>query len=116
MKANVVFHVDWEKEENLTMALNNIKNLLKEIPAEKASICLVANGAAAKMLRREIAIQHAPDIQSLSKKGVRFLVCRNSLIHFGIPPEDLLEPCEVIPAGIVELIRLQSNGYAYIKP
>ena len=116
MKAEVVFHIDREREDNLIMALNNITNLLREIPTEKTSIYLVANGAAAKLFRRESALQYASDLQSLSKKGVHFLVCRNSLNNFGISLEDLVEPCEVIPAGIVELIRLQTNGYAYIKP
>jgi intracellular sulfur oxidation DsrE/DsrF family protein len=116
MKADVVFHVDWEKKDNLVMALNNITNLLKEIPAEKTSIYLVANGAAAKLFRRESALRYASDIQRLSGKGVRFLVCNNSLNNFGIRQDELVESCEVIPAGIVELIRLQTNGYAYIKP
>lgn len=51
-------------------------------------------------------------IQRLSGKGVRFLVCNNSLNNFGIGQDELVESCEVIPAGIVELIRLQTNGYA----
>lgn len=116
MKYKVIFHVDWEKEERLIMALNNLKNLLKVVPSEDMSACLLANGAAAKLFQRDRAFQYAPDIQSLSRKGVRFLVCRNSLNNFGIPQEDLVEPCETIEAGIVALIQLQAEGYAYIKP
>ncbi len=116
MKSKVVFHVDWEKEERLIMALNNMKNLLKAVPSEEVSACLLANGAAVKLFQRERAFQYAPDIQSLSQKGVRFLVCSNSLNNFGISPEDLVEPCETIEAGIVELIQLQAEGYAYVKP
>ena len=65
---------------------------------------------------RERAIQYALDIQNLSLKGVRLLVCGNPLNNFGITQEDLVEPYETIEAGIVELIRLQSEGYAYIMP
>jgi len=116
MKAKVVFHIDWEKEENLTMALNNIKNLLKEIPAEDTSIYLLANGAAAKLFRRDHALQYGSEILNLSKKGVHFLVCNNSLNNFGIGPDELVEPCEIVSAGVLELIRLQNQGHAYIKP
>ncbi len=116
MESKVIFHVDWEKEECLIMALNNMKNLLKAVPSEDVSACLLANGAAAKLFQRERAFQYASDIQSLSQKGVRFLVCSNSLNNFGISQEDLVESCETIEAGIVELIRLQADGYAYIKP
>jgi len=116
MNAKVVFHIDWEKEERLIMALNNITNLLKAVSPEGASVCVLANGAAAKLFHRERAFRYAPDIQSLSQQGVRFLVCSNSLNNFGIPREDLVPHCETIDAGIVELIRLQAEGYAYIKP
>jgi len=30
--------------------------------------------------------------------------------------EELVEPCERIETGIIELIHLQDEGYAYIKP
>lgn len=116
MKTKVVFHIDWEKEECLIMALNNITNLLKEVSPEESSICVLANGAAAKLFQRKRALQYTSDIQTLSQKGIRFLVCSNSLNNFDIPREDLIEPCETIDAGIIELIRLQTEGYAYIKP
>lgn len=98
------------------MALNNIANLLKQIPPEEASICLLTNGAAVKLFRRKSALQYVSDIHNLSQKGVRFLVCSNSLNNFGISEEELVEPCERIETGIIELIHLQDEGYAYIKP
>ena len=116
MDTRVVFHLDWEKKECLNMALNNITNLLKQVPFEEASICLLANGTAVKLFQRDDALQYVSDIHSLSQKGVRFLMCSNSLNNFGISRQTLVEPCEVIDAGIIELIRLQADGYAYIKP
>ncbi|MBW1827866.1 MAG: DsrE family protein [Deltaproteobacteria bacterium] len=116
MSAKVVFHIDWEKEERLVMALNNITNLLKAVSPEEAAVYVLANGAAVKLFQRESAFQYAPDIQRLFQQGVRFLICSNSLNNFGILREDLLGPCEAIDAGIVELIRFQAEGYAYIKP
>lgn len=116
MKAKAVFHVDREKEEDLLMALNNIQNLLKAVPAEETAICLLANGPAVNLFLRERAIQYGANIQKLSAAGVRVLACKNSLDNFKLSQTDLLESCEAIPAGIVELIRLQSEGYAYIKP
>jgi hypothetical protein len=44
------------------------------------------------------------------------MVCNNALSMSGINPAELLDLCEVIPAGIVELIRLQHEGFAYVKP
>ncbi len=55
-------------------------------------------------------------MEELSGKGVRFLICSNSLKNFDIPLEILLDPCETVKAGIVELVRLQAEGFAYVKP
>lgn len=109
MKAKAVFHIDWEREENLVMALNNIANLLKAVPAEETSVFLLANGSAVKLFLLKRAFKYVSNIQGLSEMGVRFLVCSNSLENFDIVLEDLVEPCEAIPAGVLELIRLQNK-------
>lgn len=55
-------------------------------------------------------------IQGLSAQGVRFQVCDNALKRFEVQPDSLIAECEIIPAGIVGLIELQNQGFAYIKP
>jgi len=116
MRTKVVFHLDWDEEERLVMALNNIGNLLKEVPSTKAAICLVANGSAVRLFQREHAAALGMRVEELSGKGVRFLMCSNSLKNLNLDPGVMLNGCEVIKAGIVELISLQADGYAYIKP
>ena len=54
--------------------------------------------------------------QTLQQARVSFKVCQNSLNMFGLTAEELVAGCEIVPAGIVALIELQHNGYAYIKP
>lgn len=116
MKTKVVFHLDWDEEKRLIMALNNITNLLKEIPTTEAAICLVANGSAVRLFHGEYAAAHGSRVEELSGEGVRFLMCNNSLTNMNIDPVELASGCEVIKAGIMELIALQGDGYAYIKP
>ncbi|BCO08034.1 hypothetical protein GF1_04100 [Desulfolithobacter dissulfuricans] len=116
MKTKVVFHVNRDDEETLLMALNNMENLLKNIPADEAAVYLVANGVAVRLFRRGSAAQYASRVESLSGDGVQFSVCNNSLNSLGIKHEELLDSCKVVPAGIVEIIRLQAEGCAYVKP
>jgi len=116
METKVVFHIDWDNEEALIMALGNMENLLKEVPAEEASIYLVANGVAVKLFQLECATRYISRVENLSDVGVRFLVCNNSLRNLGIDHDELLGSCEIVPAGILELIRLQVEGCAYVKP
>jgi len=98
------------------MALNNVRNLLKEVPEEDASVYFVANGSAVNLFRKDRATHYVSTIEELHKAGARFLMCKNSITNLGLTMEDLIKPCERVPAGIVELIRLQQDGYAYVKP
>ncbi len=116
MDIKVVFHLDWDKEDPLIMALNNMENLLKEVAAEDAAIFLVANGVAVKLFQVERAGAYGLRIEKLYETGVRFLLCNNSVQKLEIKPDELIPECEIVPAGIMELIRLQAEGCAYIKP
>jgi len=76
----------------------------------------VANGTAVRLFQRDLDAEYAPRIQHLSETEVNFLVCNNSLNNLGIKRGELLAPCHAVSAGIMEIIRLQSQGCAYVKP
>lgn len=116
MDCKVVFHLDWNDQDRMIMALNNISNLLKDPFAENGVVRLLANGQAVRLFERSAASSNAARIAELRGRGVRFLMCNNSLKGLGLLPGELIEGCEVVPAGIVELIRLQQQGFAYVKP
>ena len=82
MKAKVVFHVDWDEEKRLVMALNNMANLLKEVSVEDSEICLVANGASVALFRLNPAPAYASQMDDLSRKGVRFLGLGPNFAHY----------------------------------
>lgn len=54
----------------------------------------------------------------LRSKGVRFLVCRNTLRGLKARPEDLykVSPEDVVPSGVAEITRLQGRGFIYLHP
>ena len=111
-----LFHLDWDQEERLSLALANIKNLFKEIPAQQCEISVVANGAAVKLFKKDNVSRHADTIEELHRLGVRFKMCRNALANNHIDKQDLIDVCEIVPAGILEIIDLQRMGFAYVKP
>ncbi len=116
MSIKVVFHIDFDEEKLLLMALANCNNLLKEVCAEQSSIYLLANGSSVKLLQKRTLGSYAGDVDTLAKAGVKFLVCSNSLDKFDLKIQDMLPVCEEVKAGILKLIELQNGGYAYIKP
>ena len=57
-------------------------------------------------------------IDALRAKGVRFLICRNTLVGMGLKIEDLyaVKPEDVVPSGVAEIARLQGQGFVYLHP
>jgi intracellular sulfur oxidation DsrE/DsrF family protein len=115
-KRKIVFHLDWDQEERLLMALENTRNLFKEISPQQCTVCVVSNGKAVNLFRKDRAGKYVADMEELHKQGVRFKACRNAMAKNKMEKGDLLEVCEIVPAGILELIDLQHDGFAYIKP
>ena len=60
----------------------------------------------------------AADIDRLRAKGVRFMICRNTLRGMKLRPEDLyrVDWADVVPSGVAEIARLQGQGYVYVHP
>lgn len=60
----------------------------------------------------------AAKVDALRAKGVRFLICGNTLKGMGLKIEDLLgvKPGDVVPSGVAEIARLQGQGFVYIHP
>lgn len=113
MQYDLLVHVDLSDSGRFAMALGNIANYLAALPQETFQVVLLANGAAAPFLCR--ASEHAPAIQHL-REAVSFRVCANALRKAGMQEQDVLPGVTIVPAGVVELVRLQREGFAYIKP
>lgn len=116
VERKVVFHLSLGLEERLDLALSNIKNLFKAVPPEQCKVHVVANGEGVKLFHKDRVGPRAKDMEDLQKLGVAFSTCWNAMIKQKIEKADLFQACEVVPAGIIELIDLQANGFAYIKP
>ena len=112
---NLLLHIDMNEEVRLGMALANAENFPPG-GGKETRIVIVANGSAVTLFQREKATAWADRITDLAARGVSFRICRNALASHDIAPERLLPVYELVPAGIVELVRLQSEGYAYVKP
>jgi len=117
MNYKAVFHVDLNEAKRLDIALANVTNLLKAIPGREYNAVVLFNGPGVNLVTAEnCAPEHKEGIAALQKQNVVFEACQNALNKFGITKEELVDGFKVVPAGIIELIELQNNGYAYIKP
>jgi uncharacterized protein len=116
MTYKAVFHVDQNEEPVMNLALNNVTNLLAAIPGQEHDLVVLFNGPAANLVAWDDVVVYLERIKDLTAKGVRFQVCRNAMERFEITDDQMIDECDIIPAGIVTLIDLQKNGFVYIKP
>ena len=101
------------------VAMNNVKNHLGADPTAK--IVIVTHGKGIDfMLDGAVDAKGNPfniNVEELQAKGVEFRVCNNTLVGRKIDPKTVLPGAKIVPSGVAELGKLQSDqGYVYIKP
>ncbi|AFM41708.1 hypothetical protein Desaci_2783 [Desulfosporosinus acidiphilus SJ4] len=110
----VIFHIDEMNKWDLL--LGNVSNLLKAAGEDKYSIEVLANAEAVKHYDLKHGLTSQNVMESLSNDGVKFVACNNALMANDLKRDTLFTFVEIVPAGVVELIIKQSEGYCYIKP
>lgn len=127
-RLRVLFHVNepgrWQR------VLGNITNFINDVGQGNADIEVVANGEAVSVFGNKCLLSQSNDeggscgavngavmdqMEQLSEKGVKFVACRNALKAQLIDEDGLPAFVVVVPAGITEIARKQTEGYAYIK-
>lgn len=109
----VIFHTD--ELNKATLTLNNIKNLIADLGEENLQIELVANSEGIKMFLSE-DVQNVALLKELNSKKVTFAACANAMRGLGITKDALFDFVTVVTSGVGELVKKQSEGFAYIKP
>ncbi|WP_346930718.1 DsrE family protein [Clostridium sp.] len=114
----VLFHIDELNKWDIT--IGNIKNVIKfsKENEEDDEIEVVANGEAVFRFKGndEANSKYSVKFEELVKDGVKFVACNNALSKFYISKDEIFGFIEVVPAGVVEIVKKQEEGYAYIKP
>lgn len=130
-KYRVVFHINSASAKVQAGALRNIHNTLKALGDKRVDLRVLLHSGGVSMVLRPEAVQRTKfshgyasgqrikTLRALRKRGVRFLVCRNTLRSKGASRvRDLfeVEAKDIVPSGVVALIKLQHAGFAYVKP
>jgi intracellular sulfur oxidation DsrE/DsrF family protein len=58
---------------------------------------------------------YGPLMEALQKKGVEFRVCNNSMFAVGVHAGDVYGYMKIIPAGILQIVKKEMQGYTYIS-
>jgi intracellular sulfur oxidation DsrE/DsrF family protein len=98
-----------------------LRNLAAHIAATdgKVEIRVVSFSAGVKLFQlAKTDAELAVSLDGLRSKGVRFLVCRNTLKGMNLRLEDLyrVQTTDIVPSGVAEIARLQGLGFVYVHP
>jgi intracellular sulfur oxidation DsrE/DsrF family protein len=96
------------------MVLNNVKNVQDALGAGNVTVEIVAYGPGIGMLKAD-----APTSARLSeaiKGGVAVEACENTMRGFKLTRAEMNPAIGYVPAGTVQIIKREQEGWAYLRP
>lgn len=116
-ESKAVYHVN--EDGKYTGALRNVKNHLKADPSAKIIVSTHSKGVdflfeGAKDPKTDA--MYSSMVEELQAKGVVFHVCANTIKGRKMDKTKLLPGVIIVPSGVADLAKLQTEGYTYIKP
>ncbi len=118
----IAFHVDQNDPQVMNMTLNNVANVTKYYTAQgdQVEIEVVAYGPGLHMyIEGKSPVADRIAAMSLENEHLKFSACGNTIAGMkkktgaDVP---LLSEARVVPSGVVRLVELQEEGYAYVRP
>jgi uncharacterized protein len=110
----VVVQISDNDPAKWNLALNNARNIQTDLGAGNVSIELVAYGPGINMIKMDSIVGER--VHEAIASGVKVAACENTMRSAKLSKEDMLPALTYVPAGVVELMVRQEEGYAYIKP
>ena len=113
VKEQAIFAVSDADPQKWNLTLGNIANAIDGIGAEGADIELVVYGPGIAMLKKDSPV--AGKIAAALKSGVHIAACQHSMRGFNLEATELAPGVGIVASGVVELIRREHAGYAYVR-
>ena len=112
----VIFHID--ERSKWKLLLGNVENLLQAADSyedcQSITVEVLANSEAVmEYAPARSAGSYSAQMAGLHQRGVTFAACRNGNC---LTETDLEDFVVAVPAGVMELVKRQAQGYGYIKP
>ena len=110
----VVFQVSDADPAKWNLTLNNARNVQKDLGADKVAVEIVAYGPGIGMLKMDSV--SGGRISEAAATGVSVVACENTMHAQKLTKADMLGGIGYVPAGVVQLMERQKQGYSYIRP
>ncbi|MFZ3322952.1 MAG: DsrE family protein [Usitatibacter sp.] len=113
-KNQVVIQVSDGDPARWNLALNNAKNLQSDLGSDNVQIEIVAYGPGLAMLKMGSPV--APRIDEAVLSGMTISACENTMANQNVKRGEILPGVSFVPAGVVEIMRKQQDGWTYLRP
>ena len=116
-QVKAVFHIG-DSEQQALAGLRNVKNFMDTEPTAKIVVVTHAKGVDFLMndAKDKNGNPYEIAVQLLKERGVKFEVCEITLKNRKLSKDQFIAEVEFTPSGVVELAKLQAQGYGYIRP
>jgi uncharacterized protein len=118
----VAIQVSQNDKAQMDLALNNAKNIIEYFKdkGETVAIEIVTYGPGLHMLRSDTSpVKERIAPMALENPNLKFIACANTQANQSKAEGkqvSLISEATVMPSGVVRLMELQKQGYAYIRP
>jgi intracellular sulfur oxidation DsrE/DsrF family protein len=97
-----------------TLALGNARNAQEDLGAANVELEIVVYGPGINMLKADSPVEKR--VAEALKAGIKIVACENTMKFAKLTPADMLPNIGYVPAGVVEVMKKQQQGYAYVRP
>lgn len=118
----IAVHVDQNDPQVINMALNNVQNVNNYYASKEESVAIevVAYGPGMQMyVAGKTPVGDRIAAMALEIEGLTFSACGNThrkMNEKAGKEVPLISEAQVVPSGVVRLVELQEQGYAYVRP
>jgi len=112
-KNRALFQITDNDPARWNLILNNMANLRDGVGGEGAEIELVAYGPGLLMLKADSPVKER--LAEALKSGVKINACQHTMRGMNFVPADMLPDIGYVPSGVVEVMKKQQQGWAYIR-
>ena len=109
----VLFALLSSDEADWRITIGNINNLIKGLAPDDVEVEVVAYAQGLSLVKNGSSM--AKEVAELQEKHVKFVACQNAMRMQHVEAKDLLPGVGMVPAGIVEVVTKQEQGWTYIK-
>lgn len=110
----VVYQVSDADPAKWNLALGNAGNMQRALGADQVDIEIVGYGPGVSLLKADSPV--AERVADAKKAGIKVVACENTMAGMKLTHADMLGDIGYVPSGVVELMKKQQAGYAYIRP